>query len=78
MSSWLNEVHTGMNTIINNIHAIDLVFSIEVCVEALLNVINNWAPGFVVVDKVSEAMGIHNSQTQTNAIFLNVSTDGLD
>jgi hypothetical protein len=44
MASWLNEVHAGMNSVVDNIHSVDLVLGIQIRIEALLNVIHNWAP----------------------------------
>jgi hypothetical protein len=40
----LDKVHTGVHTIVDNVHAIDLILSVEVSIEALLNVLDNRPP----------------------------------
>jgi hypothetical protein len=62
VTSWLNEVDTSVDAVVNNVHAVDLVLGIQVCIEALLDVLNDWAPGVVIVDKVSETRGVDHSQ----------------
>ncbi len=74
----LDEEDAGMDAVVNNVHAVDLVLGIEVGVEALLNVVDNGAPRLVVVDEVTEAGGVNDSQAQTHACLLNVRADGLD
>jgi hypothetical protein len=44
----------------------------------LLNIIHNWAPRLIIIDEITKTRGINNSQTQTNAILLNIGTDRLD
>ena len=44
VSSGLNEVNTSMDAVVNNVHTIDLIFSIKVSIKALFDIINNWAP----------------------------------
>jgi hypothetical protein len=78
VTSRLNEVDTGVDTVVDNVHAVDLVLGIQVGIEALLNVLNDWAPGVIVVDKVSEARGVNDSQTQTDSVLLDIGADGLD
>lgn len=63
MPGWLNEVNASMHSIINNIHSVDLVLSIQVGVKALLDVIHNWSPRLVVVNEITKTRGINNSQT---------------
>ena len=75
MSGRLNEIHASMDTIIHNVHPVDLVFSIQVCVKSLLNVLDDGIPGFVIVNEVTKARCVNNSQAKTNAILLNISTD---
>lgn len=74
----LDKENTGMNSVINNVHSVDLVLGIEVGIVTLLNVFDDRAPGLVVVDEVTEAGGIDNGQAQTNASLLNIGTDRLD
>lgn len=63
VASWLDEVHTSMDAVVNDVHAVDLVLGIQVGIESLLNVINNWPPRLVIVDKVTKAWGIDHCQT---------------
>jgi hypothetical protein len=74
----LNEVHAGMDAVVDNVHAVDLVLGIEISIEALLDVLDDGAPGLVVVDKVTKSRSIDDVQSQTNTVLLNVGTDGLD
>ena len=74
----LNEVHTGMDAVVDNVHAVDLVLGIEIGIETLLDVLDDRAPGLVVVDKVTKARSINDVQSQTYTVLLNVCTDGLD
>ena len=63
MASWLNEVHTSVDSVIHNVHAIDLVLRIQVCIKALLNVIHNWSPRFVIINEITKTRCINNSQS---------------
>ena len=74
----LDEEDAGMDAVVNDVHAVDLVLGIEVGVEALLDVVDDGAPRLVVVDEVAEARGINNGQAETHAGLLNVGADGLD
>ena len=62
MAGWLDKVHASMDSVVDNIHPIDLVLGIQVGIESLLNVVDDWSPRFVVVDKVSEAGRVDNGQ----------------
>lgn len=74
----LDEVDAGMDPIVNNVHAVDLVLGVEVGIVAELNVFHNWAPRIIVVDKVSKARGVNDGEAESHAILLNVGADGLD
>ena len=78
MTSRLNEVDTGVDTVVDNVHAVDLVLGIQVSIEALLDVLNDWAPGVVVVDKVTKTRSVNDSQAQANSVLLDIGADGLD
>jgi hypothetical protein len=78
VTSWLNEVDTGMNAVVHNVHSVDLVLGLKVCVESLLNVLHDWAPGVIIVDEVAEAGGVDDSQSESDAVLFDVGTDGLD
>jgi hypothetical protein len=78
VAGWLDKVHAGMNSVVDDVHAIDLVLGVQVGIKALLNVIDNWAPRLVIVDKVAKAGCVNDGQTETDAILLNVGRDGVD
>jgi hypothetical protein len=40
----LDEIDDSVDTVVDNVHAVDLVLSIEVGVKSLLNVLNNGVP----------------------------------
>jgi hypothetical protein len=64
-----------MYAVVHDVHAIDLVLGIQICIEALLDVLHNRTPRSIVVHKVTKAGGINNGQTETNAILLDVRAD---
>ena len=78
VASWLKEVDTSVHTIINNVHAVNLVLGIEVRIESLLDVVNNWSPGLVVVDEVSETWGVNDGKAKTDTVLLNICAYRLD
>lgn len=78
VASGLNEVDTGVDAVVDNVHAVDLVLGIEVGIEALLDVLGDWAPGVVVVHEVAEAGGVDHSQAQANSVLFDIGADGLD
>lgn len=78
VASGLNEEDASVDTVVNNVHTIDLVLSVEVCIIATLYVVNNGTPGLIVVDKVPESRGINHGQAETNTSFLDVGADGLN
>jgi hypothetical protein len=78
VTSRLDEVNTGVDAVVNNVHAVDLVLGIQVGVEALLDVFDDWAPRVVVVDKVTETRGVDDSQAQADSVLLDIGTNGLN
>lgn len=74
----LNEEDAGMDAVVYNVDAVDLVFSIEISIKALFDVVDNWTPRFVVVDKITKARGIDNGQPQADTGLLNIGADRLD
>lgn len=78
VASGLDEEDTGVNSVVNNVHSVDLVLSIEVGIETLLNVVDNGAPRLIVVNEVAKAGGVNDSQAQANTGLLNIGADGLD
>jgi len=75
MSGRLNEVDTGVDSVVNDIHSVNLILGFQIGVKTLLNVINDWAPRLIIIDKVPESRGIDNSEAKANAILLNISRD---
>ena len=73
----LNEVDTGVHAVVDDVHAVDFVLGIQVSVEALLDVLHNWLPRVVVVHKVAKARGVHDRQSQADAVLFNVRADAL-
>ena len=73
----LDEVDTGVHSVVHDVHPVNLVLGIEVGIETLLDIVHDWSPRFVIVDEITKTRGINNSQTQTDAVLLNVGTDGL-
>lgn len=78
VTSGLDEVDTGVDAVVDNVAAVNLVLGLQVGVEALLNILDNRAPGVVVVDKVTEARSIDDAQAETDTVLLNVGAGGLD
>ena len=78
VTCWLDEVDTSVDSVVDDIHAVDLVFSIQVCIEALLDILHDRLPRIIVVDEISKTWRIDNCQAETDAVLFNVCTDGLD
>lgn len=78
VASGLDEEDTSVNAVVDNVHAIHLVLGIQVGVEALLDVVGNWAPRLIIVDKVTETRGVDNGQAETDTSLLDISADGLN
>lgn len=74
----LDEEDASMDSVVNNVHAVDLVLGIEIGIVALLNVVGDGAPGLVIVDKVTKSGSVNNSQAKTDTSFLDIGTDGLN
>ncbi len=74
----LDEEDAGVDAVVNDVHAVDLVLSIEVGIETLLNVIDNGSPRLVIVDKVAKARGIDDGQAKTDPRLLDIGADRLD
>lgn len=78
MASGLDEEHTSVDAVVNNVHAVDLVLGVQVCIETLLDVVRDWSPRLIVVDKVTEARRVNDGQSEADASFLNICADGLN
>ena len=76
--SGLDEEDAGMDTVVHDVHAVDLILRIKVGIVTLLNVVDNGPPRLVVVHEVAEAGCVDDGQTETDTGFLDIGTDGLD
>jgi hypothetical protein len=74
----LDEIDTGVNTVIDDVCAVNLVLCLQVGIVSLLDVLNDRAPRVIVVDKITEAGSVDHSQAKTNAILFDICADGLD
>jgi hypothetical protein len=74
----LDEENTGVDAVVHNVHAVNLVLSIQVGIETLLNVVCDWSPRLVVVDKITKTGGVNDGQSEANTRLLNICTDRLD
>lgn len=73
----LDEVYTCVDAVVDNVHAVDLVFGIEVGVEPLLDVLHDWSPRVIVVHEITKARSINDSQAEADAVLLDVGADAL-
>jgi hypothetical protein len=78
MAGGLNEVDTGVDAVVDNVAAVDLVLGLEVGVVALLDVLDNWAPRIIVVDEVTESGGIDHAEAEADTVLFNVGAGRLD
>jgi hypothetical protein len=74
----LDEVDAGVDAIVDDVGAVDLVLGLEIGVVSLLDVLDDGAPRDVVVDEVAEAGGVDDGQAQADAVLLDVGARGLD
>lgn len=74
----LDEENASVDAVVNNVHAVDLVLGIEVCVISSLNIVDNGAPRLVIVDKVTKSGSVDDSQAETDTSLLNIGADGLN
>lgn len=74
----LNEEDTSMDTVVNDVHAIDLVLSIEVSIISTLDIVNNRAPRLVIVNEVTESRGVDDSQAKADTRLLDIGTNSLN
>lgn len=52
-----------MHAIINDVHPVDLVLSIEEVIESSVNILSDWPPRVVIVDEVTKAGRINDRET---------------
>jgi hypothetical protein len=62
VASGLDEVHNSVDAVVYNVHAVDLVFCLEVGVKSLLDVLDNGVPRLVVVDEIAKAGCVNHGQ----------------
>jgi hypothetical protein len=78
VTSGLDEEHDSVDAVIHNVHAVDLVLCVQVCIESLLDVLDNWIPRFIIVNEVTETRGVDDRQPQTDTVLLDVRADRLN
>ena len=78
VTSGLDEEHTSVNAVVDNVHPVNLILRIKISVESLLNVVHNRAPRLVVVNEIAETRCVDNSQPKAHACFLDVCADRLN
>jgi hypothetical protein len=78
VASGLDEEDAGMDAVVDDVHAVNLVLCVEVGIKALLNVLNNGTPRLVVVHKVAEAGRVDNGKAQADTGLFDIGADGLD
>jgi hypothetical protein len=74
----LDEKHACVDAVVHDVHTVDLVLGIEVGIVPLLDVVNNWSPGLVIVHKVAKTRSVNHGQSETNTGLLDIGADGLD
>ena len=67
-----------MNAIVHNIHTVDLILSVEVSIESLFDIVNNWSPGLIIVDKVTKTWSVDNGEAKAHTILFNVGANRLN
>jgi len=78
VTSGLDEVDAGMDSVVDDIGAVDFILRIKICVESLIDIVHYRLPRLVVVDKVTKSGSVDDCQTKTNPVLLNVCADRLD
>lgn len=63
MACRLDEVYASVDAVVHNIHPIDLVLGLEIRVKSLLDILYDWAPRVVIVDKVAKAGCVNHCQS---------------
>jgi len=72
MTGGLNEVETGMDTVIDHFLTINTIFLFKIRVEASFNVFDNGLPTFIIIDKVTKTWGVNYGETETHAVFFDI------
>ena len=63
VASGLDEVDAGVHAVVDNVHAIDFILGVEIGIKSLLDILDDWSPGVIVVHEVAESRGINYGQT---------------
>ena len=63
VSGWLDEIDTSMYAVVNDVHPVDLVLGLEIGIKPLLDILNNWPPRVVIVDKIAKARCVDDCQS---------------
>ena len=63
MACRLDKVDTRMDSVVNNIHPVNLVLRGEITNKALFNILDNGSPRVVIVDEVTKTWCIDHGET---------------
>lgn len=74
----LDEVDARVDTVVNDVGSVDLVFGLQVGIVSLLNVLDNGAPRVIIVHKVTKPGRVDHGQAEADTVLFDVSADGLD
>lgn len=74
----LDEVDARVDTVVNDVGTVDLVFGLQVGIVSLLNVLDNGAPRVIVVHEVTKPRRVDHGQAEADTVLFDVSADGLD
>lgn len=72
MTGGLDKVKAGMDTVVDELGPVHPVLLLEVGVEARLNVVHDGLPAVVVVDEVTKARRVNDSEAESHAALLDV------
>lgn len=72
MTGGLDKVEAGMDTVVDELGPVHPVLLLEVGVKARLDVVDNRLPAIIVVDKVTEARRVNDSEAESHATLLDV------
>lgn len=61
-----------MYSIVHQLCTIHSILLLEVGIKSRLDVVHDWLPAVIIVDKVSKTGRVNNSQTKTDSVFDNI------
>jgi hypothetical protein len=63
MAGRLDEENTCVDAVVDDVHPVDFVLSIEISIETLLNVVDDGPPRLIIVHEVAETRRVNNGQS---------------